>query len=132
MTARASASQPRYKPPVRFGKSEERDARILKLIRSIPKGKVSTYSKVAAAAGYPTCHRLVVQLLRKAGNSLPWQRVLGAGGEIRLRGPAALEQRTRLEFEGVAFKGRKVDMTLHEHVFKPWLDPGLPSGTAKK
>lgn len=110
-----------FRPPVRFNPSQPRDARILRVIRSIPKGKVSTYSKVAAAAGYPACHRLVVQLLRKAGASLPWQRVLGAGGEIRLKGSAALEQRTRLEFEGVAFKGRKVDMARHEHVFKPWL-----------
>lgn len=124
--ARARSAGPRYKPPLRFGRSEARDARILKVIRSIPKGKVSSYSRVAAAAGYPTYHRLVVQLLRKAGDSLPWHRVLGAGGEIRLRGPAALEQRTRLEFEGVAFKGRRADMTLHEHIFKPWLDSGLP------
>lgn len=124
MRFRATTSRPPYKPPLRFSKSDERDARILNVIRSIPKGKVSTYSKVAAAAGYPAHHRLVVQLLRKAGNSLPWQRVLGAGGEIRLRGPAALEQRTRLEFEGVAFKGRKVDMTRHEHIFKPWLHAG--------
>jgi methylated-DNA-protein-cysteine methyltransferase-like protein len=110
-----------YKAPVRFSKSEARDARILSVIRSIPKGKVASYSQVAAAAGYPSYHRLVVQLLRKAGNSLPWHRVMGSGGEIRLRAAAALEQRTRLEFEGVAFRGRKVDMEQHGHVFKTWL-----------
>lgn len=98
-----------------------RDARILSLVRSIPRGKVSSYSAIAAAAGYPGRHRLVAQLLRKAGPSLPWQRVLGASGEIRLRGPAALEQRTRLEFEGVAFKGSRVDLDRHAHILKPWL-----------
>jgi methylated-DNA-protein-cysteine methyltransferase-like protein len=98
-----------------------RDARILALIRSIPKGKVTSYSAVAAAAGYAGRHRLVAQLLRKAGHGLPWQRVLGADGSIRLRGPAALEQRTRLEFEGVAFKGSRVDLERHAYVLKPWL-----------
>lgn len=101
--------------------SAARDARILKLIRSIPKGKVSSYSAVAAAAGCPGCHRLVAQILRKSGGALPWQRVLGADGAIRLRGPAALEQRTRLEFEGVAFKGSRVDLERHRCVLKPWL-----------
>ena len=45
------------------------------------------------------------------------QRVLGAGGAIKLRGDYAFEQRFRLEAEGVAFRGRKVDMKLHEHKF---------------
>lgn len=110
-----------FQPPHRFSKNAGRDARILQLVRSIPKGKVSSYSAVAAAAGYPGCHRLVAQILRKAGGALPWQRVLGADGAIRLRGPAALEQRTRLEFEGVAFKGARVDLSLHVHVFETWL-----------
>jgi methylated-DNA-protein-cysteine methyltransferase-like protein len=45
---------------------------------------------------------------------LPWQRVLGSGGEIKLRGDHALEQRFRLESEGVRFRGKKVDMKTHE------------------
>jgi len=48
---------------------------------------------------------------------LPWQRVLGAAGAIKLRGDYAFEQRFRLEAEGVTFRGRKVDMKLHEHRF---------------
>ncbi len=48
---------------------------------------------------------------------LPWQRVLGAGGEIKLRGDSAMEQRFRLESEGVRFRGRKVDMKIHEFKF---------------
>ena len=48
---------------------------------------------------------------------LPWQRVLGAGGAIKLRGDYAFEQRFRLEAEGVTFRGRRVDMKLHEHKF---------------
>jgi methylated-DNA-protein-cysteine methyltransferase-like protein len=98
--------------------SVNRDAAIRRVIRSIPRGKVATYSQVAAAAGYPLCHRLVVRILREAGDALPWQRVLGAGGLIRLRGEAGFEQRRRLEMEGVRFRGRRVDMAKRQHVLR--------------
>jgi methylated-DNA-protein-cysteine methyltransferase related protein len=48
---------------------------------------------------------------------LPWQRVLGSGGEIKLRGDSVIEQRLRLEAEGVRFRGRRVDMKAHEYKF---------------
>jgi len=91
------------------------------MIRSIPKGRVSTYGKVAAAAGYPLYHRAVAKFLRgKIGLSIPWQRVIGSGGEIKLRGDGALEQRKRLEAEGVVFKGKRIDMKVYEHIFRTW------------
>jgi methylated-DNA-protein-cysteine methyltransferase-like protein len=91
-----------------------------KVIRSIPRGNVATYAQVAAAAGYPLYHRQVVQLLRRSGEALPWQRVVGAGGLIRLKREMAHEQRVRLEMEGVRFRGRRVIMEDHHHVFRPW------------
>src|SRR6201995_2219514 len=100
--------------------NEQRDAAFRRIIRSVPKGKVSTYGKVAAAAGYPPYHRAVAQLLRKqALNHLPWQRIVGAGGEIKLRGEAAAEQRLRLTMEGVKLRGRRVNMDLYEQPFPP-------------
>jgi methylated-DNA-protein-cysteine methyltransferase-like protein len=48
---------------------------------------------------------------------LPWQRVLGAGGEIKLVGRSAAEQRLRLRMEGVTFVGKRVDLNRHQHVF---------------
>ena len=51
---------------------------------------------------------------------LPWHRVVGAGGEIRLRGAAAHEQRARLKLEGVRFNRKRVDMEHFEHSIKPW------------
>lgn len=92
----------------------------MRVIRSIPRGKVSSYSKVAGAAGYPGRQRLVAQILSRMGDRLPWQRVVGAGGEIRLRGPAAMEQRRRLEFEGVSFSGKRVNMAAHEYRPRSW------------
>ena len=83
--------------------------RIEQTIRAIPRGKVLTYGGVAKAAGFPGAARLVARVLRR-GFGLPWQRVLGAGGQIKLTGDSAIEQRLRLEAEGVRFRGRKVDM----------------------
>lgn len=102
--------------------SEHRDRAICAAIRSIPAGKVATYAQVAAAAGYPLYHRQVVQVLRKSGESLPWYRVLGAGGSIRLPPAAAHEQRLRLEMEGVRFRGPRVVMDDHQHQFRMWVD----------
>jgi methylated-DNA-protein-cysteine methyltransferase-like protein len=90
--------------------------RIERAIRSIPPGKVSTYGAIARAAGFPGAARQVAAVLRR-GFGLPWQRVLGADGAIKLTGDSALEQRFRLEAEGVRFRGRRVDMKAHEFKF---------------
>ena len=105
---------------LRVPKSDQRDAAIRKVIRSIPRGRVATYGQVAAAAGYPLYHRQVVKVLGKSGGALPWFRVLGAGGQIKCRGEFALEQRTRLEMEGVRFRGKRVDMMQYQHTFRMW------------
>jgi len=90
--------------------------RILAAIRKIPRGKVSTYGAIARAAGYPGAARQVARAMQGAVD-LPWQRVLGAGGEIKLTGDSAFEQRFRLQAEGVTFRGRRVNMKQHEHSF---------------
>jgi methylated-DNA-protein-cysteine methyltransferase-like protein len=104
--------------------SSKRRLRIEAAIRSIPKGKVSTYGAIARAAGLPGMARQVAQVLHR-GFGLPWQRVLGAGGEIKLRGDSAIEQRLRLEAEGVRFRGRRVDM-------KQWEYKSARGSSAKK
>ena len=66
-------------------KHEERDSAFRQAINSMPRGRVSSYGRVAVAAGYPLYHRAVAQLLRKETlTGLPWQRILGSNGEIRL------------------------------------------------
>jgi methylated-DNA-protein-cysteine methyltransferase-like protein len=98
---------------------EEADwvAAIRSSILAIPRGRVSTYGAVAAAAGFPGYHRQVAQVLNRWGHGLPWHRVLGAGGRVKTFLDTALDQRMRLEMEGVKFKGRCVDMAAFEHVF---------------
>jgi methylated-DNA-protein-cysteine methyltransferase-like protein len=99
--------------------SEIRERALVEAIRSIPRGKVASYGQVADAAGYPRYHRVVARLLKTMlPGEFPWQRVLGADGEIKLRGRAATEQRLRLKMEGVTFIGRRVDLNKHQHVFE--------------
>jgi len=83
----------------------------------IPRGKVATYGSVARAAGYPRNARQVAWALRAAHGAIPWHRVVGAGGEIKLRGAPGLEQRLRLQNEGVTFRGRCIRMSVHEFKF---------------
>jgi len=86
---------------------------IIAAILRIPRGQVSTYGAVARAAGFPRGARLVARTLHRSFG-LPWQRVVGSGGAIKLQGESALEQRLRLQAEGVTFRGRRVDMRKHE------------------
>src|SRR5260221_12823959 len=83
-------------------------------ILKIPKGKVATYGDVAKAAGFPGAARQVVWALRNA-RGLPWHRVLGAGGKIMLPGESGLEQRLRLETEGLAFPSGRVWQERDQH-----------------
>jgi len=100
-------------------------------IRKVPRGRVSTYGAIANAAGYPRCSRHVSRVLNQVGG-LPWQRILGSGGRISLRGEAAMEQRFLLEAEGVRFKGRRVDLRQFEHHFPARRKPGSRSSRGKK
>jgi methylated-DNA-protein-cysteine methyltransferase-like protein len=91
--------------------------RIRATIMKIPRGKVSTYGAVARAAGYPGAARQVVWALQKS-HGIPWHRVVAAGGRIALPGEAGMEQRFRLQAEGVQFSGSRVRMTECEFVFR--------------
>ena len=91
---------------------------IRKVVAKIPKGKVATYGAVARAAGYEGAARQVAWALRGADGKLPWHRVLGAGGRIRLPGESGMEQRIRLEAEGIQFRNGKVRMKEHEFKFR--------------
>ena len=83
--------------------------KIQRTVARIPKGKVATYGQIARVAGFPGAARQVVWALR-AASGLPWHRVIGASGKIMLPGHLGMEQRLRLEMEGVRFRGAKVDL----------------------
>jgi methylated-DNA-protein-cysteine methyltransferase-like protein len=92
---------------------------MLRTIARVPRGKVSTYGDIAFAAGYPGAARQVAWALHGCGPGVPWQRIVGAGGNILLTGEHGFEQRLRLQSEGVAFLGIRVNMAEHRHNFFP-------------
>lgn len=79
------------------------------VIRTIPRGRVMTYGDVASRAGYGGWARRVgYALFALSGASVPWWRVVNAGGGISPRpgrGDHADRQRELLEAEGVIFDG---------------------------
>jgi methylated-DNA-protein-cysteine methyltransferase-like protein len=90
--------------------AETRRMKIRATIMKVPRGHVSTYGAIAQAAGLPGGARLVVRTLSQS-HGLPWHRVVAAGGRIAIPGEGGLDQRFRLEMEGVKFSGKKVRMT---------------------
>jgi methylated-DNA-protein-cysteine methyltransferase-like protein len=94
----------------------DKRSRVLGCIRALPAGTVSSYGAIAKAAGWPGAARQVVRILRQVPG-LPWHRVLGSGGAIKLLGENAAEQKFRLRMEGVTFRGARVDMKRHEYHF---------------
>ncbi len=94
-------------------------AEIYRIVRRVPRGKVTTYGAIALLAGKPRGARQVgyaLAALRGARHRVPWQRVLGA----RPRGTAAISildpmgaavQQQLLQREGVLFDARgRVDL----------------------
>jgi methylated-DNA-protein-cysteine methyltransferase-like protein len=123
------ASRERARPRLRAGReaplprTESAYPRIYAVVSRIPRGRVATYGQVAAEAGMPHAPRVAGYALHALppGSSVPWHRVVAAGGRLslgKLDPSSAITQRLRLEHEGVRFDGRGcVDM--EEHTWKP-------------
>lgn len=87
--------------------------RVVHVIKSIPKGQVLTYGKVAALAGNPRGARQVARVLHTmtGKHDLPWHRVINSKGMISLRGEGYQQQRELLESEGLIFgDGGTIDL----------------------
>lgn len=92
--------------------------RVYEAVRAIPHGRVATYGEVARLLGLTRGARAVGWALRALSphieKTVPWHRVVGAGGRISLRdGPGAEVQKRRLIREGVRFQGERVDLARH-------------------
>jgi methylated-DNA-protein-cysteine methyltransferase-like protein len=110
----------------------DRYARIYRVVRRIPRGRVATYGQVAELADLPGCARQVGYALHALSDDIhdetddeadgethgeksaasaaavPWQRVVNARGEISRRSSPGIEpiQQQLLEAEGVEFDAR--------------------------
>ena len=60
--------------------------RIIEAIKSIPRGKVSSYGGIARIAGLPNGARQTVRVLHSLSEkyNLPWHRVIRSNGTIAL------------------------------------------------
>jgi methylated-DNA-protein-cysteine methyltransferase-like protein len=89
---------------------ESRYARIYRVVRRIPRGRVATYGQVAELAELPGGARQVGYALHALGarRDVPWQRVVNARGAISLRRERGVEplQQRLLESEGLEFDAR--------------------------
>lgn len=78
----------------------------VKIIGSVPRGKVLTYGRVAELAGNKRSARQVSRLLHSMSSKydLPWHRIINASGRISLKKSNGYElQKALLESEGVQF-----------------------------
>ncbi len=93
------------------------DTKVIALVRDIPRGKVITYGRIAALAGYPGSARHVSRVLNKFSSekNLPWHRVINAQGGISLTiYNGKVVQRDLLEEEGILFsKTGKIDLEVY-------------------
>lgn len=79
---------------------------VIKLIKSIPFGRVTTYGTIAVLAGSPKSAREVGYILHAMTDKhqLPWQRVINRHGFLSVRGGDVnikSVQKALLEQEGV-------------------------------
>src|SRR5258706_2877452 len=92
------ATVPAYHDPPEESKYAPFTVRAVRIIRSIPRGKVASYSFVATLAGSPLAARQVARVLHTLSRveKLPWHRVISSRGVIVLRRGAGFEEQKRL------------------------------------
>lgn len=87
---------------------------IYAIVRRIPRGRVSTYGRVAALARCRGARQVGYALHGlPEGTTVPWHRVVNARGAVSLPGDAGTTQRLRLAREGIGFDARgRIDLTV--------------------
>jgi methylated-DNA-protein-cysteine methyltransferase related protein len=81
--------------------NQQRAAEVLRRVRSVPDGRVTTYGDLA-----PGAPRFAGAVLSATDEDVPWQRIVRADGSL----PKGERQRRLLVAEGVPFRGERVDM----------------------
>ena len=81
--------------------NEQRAAEVVRRVRSVPEGRVTTYGDLT-----PGAPRFAGAVLSATDEDVPWQRIVRADGSL----PKGERQRSLLLAEGVPFRGERVDM----------------------
>jgi methylated-DNA-protein-cysteine methyltransferase-like protein len=82
--------------------NEARAEEVLRRVRSVPEGRVTTYGDLSPGA--PRFAGSVLSECHEPG--LPWHRIVRADGSLA----QGERQRRLLDAEGVPFRGARVDM----------------------
>jgi methylated-DNA-[protein]-cysteine S-methyltransferase len=93
------------------GKTEF-EKKVLVATFEIPKGKVSTYQRIAAKIGQPHAYRAAANALHKnpLAPIVPCHRVVKSDGRIAGEKDAVKARRSLLEKEGIPLEGNKVKL----------------------
>jgi methylated-DNA-protein-cysteine methyltransferase-like protein len=82
--------------------NERRAAEVIRRVRSVPEGRVTTYGDLS-----PGAPRFAGTVLSECHEpDVPWHRIVRADGSLA----KGARQRRLLDAEGVPFKGERVDM----------------------
>ena len=85
-------------------RASESEREVLRRVRAVPPGFVTTYGELC-----PTAPRFAGAVLARCDDpSIQWQRVVRADGSLA----KGRRQRRLLEAEGVPFRGERVDMAI--------------------
>ena len=97
---------------------------VYKVVKLIPRGRVSTYGAVAKASRIPGGARSAGRAMAATpkGQGIPLHRVLGANGKLLIREPYAGLQRKLLESEGVKVLENRIPLKKYL-----WTPPKLKS-----
>ncbi|WP_077310363.1 MGMT family protein [Terribacillus halophilus] len=93
---------------------------VIRIIRSIPEGKVMTYGQISTAAGRVRGARQVSRILHSMSqkHELPWHRVISADGKLKIQDQETRnEQLERLHEEGLEVQNGRVN--LEEYRYEP-------------
>ena len=85
--------------------------RVYKHVKSIPRGRVTTYGEIARAAKLRGGAREAGHAMAATpkGQGIPWHRVVGYGGKLLIREPFGSLQRKLLAAEKVIVEGTRLD-----------------------
>jgi methylated-DNA-protein-cysteine methyltransferase-like protein len=77
--------------------------KVYEIVEQIPKGRVMSYSQIAALAGASWAAWEVGQIAHSGPSNLPWQRVVNKNGGLARGYPGGMNgHKADLEAEGVA------------------------------
>src|SRR6202040_551811 len=83
---------------------------VYRLVKKIPRGRVTTYGELARALRLKGGARAAGHAMAACptGRGIPWQRVVGSGGRLLIREPYAALQRKLLESEGLVLAEKRI------------------------